>query len=171
MRIHWTLLIIILVMVDQISKWMVETMLPLQQQIDLVPFLSLFRTYNFGVAFSFLDGLGQWPLVAMTAAIIGFVFWLWRGVEPDRSFSEFGYALIIGGAIGNLIDRIWLGKVVDMILFHIDSLDFRFAVFNLADTFITIGAMAIILDEIMTWQKARKLNKTKDTKDKEVQDG
>jgi signal peptidase II len=104
----------------------------------------------------------------MTVAIIGFVFWLWRGLEPDRNLSELGYGLIIGGAIGNLIDRAWLGKVVDMILFHIDSLDFRFAVFNLADTFITIGAMAIILDEIIIWQKARKANKTKD---KEVQDG
>jgi signal peptidase II len=162
------LLIIILVMIDQTSKWMVETMLPLQQQIEVIPFFSLFRTYNFGVAFSFLDGLGQWPLVIMTVAIIGFVFWLWRGLEPDRNLSELGYGLIIGGAIGNLIDRAWLGKVVDMILFHIDSLDFRFAVFNLADTFITIGAMAIILDEIIIWQKARKANKTKD---KEVQDG
>lgn len=168
MRIYWMLLIIILVMIDQTSKWMVETMLPLQQQIEVIPFFSLFRTYNFGVAFSFLDGLGQWPLVIMTVAIIGFVFWLWRGLEPDRNLSELGYGLIIGGAIGNLIDRAWLGKVVDMILFHIDSLDFRFAVFNLADTFITIGAMAIILDEIIIWQKARKANKTKD---KEVQDG
>jgi len=56
------------------------------------------------------------------------------------------------------------------LLFHIDSLDFRFAVFNLADTFITIGAMAIILDEILIWQKARKANKTKDTEKKEVQE-
>lgn len=168
MRIYWSLLIIILVVVDQLSKWMVETMLPLQQQIEVIPFFSLFRTYNYGVAFSFLDGLGQWPLVGMTIAIIGFVIWLWRGLEKDRSLSAFGYALIIGGAIGNLIDRIWLGKVVDMILFHIDSLDFRFAVFNLADTFITIGAMAIILDEVLIWYRARQESKTKD---KEVQDG
>jgi len=168
MRIYWTLLIIILVMLDQLSKWMVESMLPLQQQIEVIPFFSLFRTYNYGVAFSFLDGLGQWPLVIMTALIIGFVFWLWRGLEVDRRFSAFGYALIIGGALGNLIDRAWLGKVVDMILFHIDSLDFRFAVFNLADTFITIGAMAIILDEILVWQKARKATKEEN---KEVQDG
>ncbi len=168
MRVYWTILIVILVMVDQLSKWMVETMLPLQQQVEVIPFFSLFRTYNFGVAFSFLDGLGQWPLVAMTAVIIGFVFWLWRSVELDRSLSELGYALIISGAIGNLIDRAWLGKVVDMILFHIDSFDFRFAVFNLADTFITIGAIAIIIDEYRIWQKTRKLDKEHN---KEVQDG
>ncbi len=168
MRIYWTLLIIILVMVDQISKWMVETILPLQQQIEILPFFSLYRTYNFGVAFSFLDNLGQWPLVIMTVIIIIFVFWLWRGLERNRMMSEFGYAFIIGGAVGNLIDRVWLGKVVDMILFHIDSLNFRFAVFNLADTFITIGAMAIILDEIILWKKSRSHNKQQD---KDVQDG
>lgn len=164
MRIYWTLIIIVLVMLDQLSKWMVETMLPLQQQIEVIPFFSLFRTYNYGVAFSFLDGLGQWPLVIITVLIIGFVFWLWRGLEAGRNLSAFGYAFIIGGAIGNLIDRAWLGKVVDMILFHIDSLDFRFAVFNLADTFITIGAMAIILDEILAWQTARKILKEHNSK-------
>ena len=168
MRIYWTLLIVLLIVIDQISKWLVETILPLQQQIEVIPFFSLYRTYNYGVAFSFLDNLGQWPLVIITVIIVGFVFWLWRGLEAGRTLSALGYAFIIGGAIGNLIDRTWLGKVVDMVLFHIDSLDFRFAVFNLADTFITIGAMAIILDEIIIWQRARKVQKEQD---KEVQDG
>jgi len=153
-RIHWTVLIVLLVVSDQISKWMVETMLPLQQQINVVPFFSLFRTYNYGVAFSLLDGFGQWPLVILTVLIMGFVFWLWSGLEPGRILSSLGYALIIGGAIGNVIDRALLGKVVDMILFHIDSLNFRFAVFNLADTFITLGAIAIIFDEFQVWRKS-----------------
>lgn len=154
-KIRWTVLIVLLVVIDQLSKWMVETSLPLQQQIELIPYLSLFRTYNYGVAFSLLDGLGQWPLVIMTTLIIGFVFWLWRGLEPYRVLSSLGYALIIGGAIGNLIDRVVLGKVVDMILFHIDSLGFKFAVFNLADTFITMGAIAIIVDEFLVWKNSR----------------
>ncbi len=162
MRIYWTLLIVLLVMIDQLSKWMVETRLPLQQQVEVIPFFSLFRTYNYGVAFSWLDGLGHWPLVVMTVCVISFVIWLWKGLEANRFLSEVGYACVIGGAFGNLIDRAWLGKVVDMILFHIDSLDFRFAVFNLADTFITIGAMAIILDEILIWQRARKETKKLD---------
>lgn len=162
----------LLVLTDQITKWLVETRLPLQQQIEVIPFFSLFRTYNYGVAFSMLDDLGHWPLVVMTLVIVAFVFWLWRGLEEGRKLSEYGYALIIGGAIGNVIDRAVLGKVVDMILFHIDSLDFRFAVFNLADTFITIGAMAIILDEILVWKKMRNLqNQSDDKQNKEVQDG
>ncbi len=168
MRVYWTLFVVLLVVIDQVSKWMVETKLPFQQQVELIPFLSLFRTYNYGVAFSLLESLGQWPLVIMTICIIGFVIWLWHSVEAGRALSELGYACVIGGAIGNLIDRTWYGKVIDMILFHIDSLDFRFAVFNLADTFITIGAMAIIFDEILIWQRARKAQKEQD---KEVQDG
>lgn len=152
---RWIILIVLLVVVDQLSKWWVETTLPLHTQIDLVPFLALYRTYNEGVAFSFLSDFGRWPLVAITIAIILFVSWLWRGLERGRSFAAFGYALVLAGAFGNLIDRISLGKVIDMIFFHIDSLEFRFAIFNLADTFITIGAIAIILDEFLHWRAAR----------------
>ena len=155
----------LLVMIDQLSKWVVEIRLPLQQQIEVIPFFSLFRTYNYGVAFSFLEELGQLPLVILTICIIGFVIWLWYSLEANRFLSELGFACVIGGAFGNLIDRAWLGKVVDMILFHIDSLDFQFAVFNLADTFITLGAIVIILDEFLIWQRLR--NKTKEL-DKEV---
>lgn len=155
MRIVWTSIVALVVLLDQFSKWLTETMLPLQQQISVIPFFSLYRTYNEGVAFSFLSGLSHWILIAMTVAIIGFVLWLWRNLEADRFISAFGYALVIGGAIGNLIDRIWLGKVIDMISFHIDSIGFQFAIFNLADTFITLGAAAIILDEILLWNRSR----------------
>ncbi len=150
--IRWILLITILVMVDQATKWWVELSLPLRAQVELLPFLSLYRTYNEGVAFSFLSGFGRWPLVMLTAAIILFVLWLWRGLEKNRYLAAVGYSFVIGGALGNLIDRVWLGKVIDMIFFHIDSLDFQFAIFNVADTFITIGAIAIILDEFLIWK-------------------
>ena len=97
--------------------------------------------------------MSHWFLVAMTLAIMGFVLWLWRNLEPGRNLSALGYALVLGGATGNLIDRIWLGKVIDMISFHIDSIGFQFAIFNLADTFITLGAAAIIVDEFLLWRK------------------
>jgi len=123
--------------------------------VPLLPFLSFFRTYNEGVAFSAFSGLGPWPLILLTVAIMVFVIWLWRNLEHDRTFTEFGYALVLAGALGNLIDRIQLGKVVDMIFFHIDQIGFQFAIFNLADTFITLGAAAIILEEILVWRKSR----------------
>jgi len=152
---RWMLLVLLLVAIDQLSKWWVEVALPLHTQVKLLPFLSLFRTYNEGVAFSFLSDFGRWPLVILISGIIVFVAWLWRGLEPGRHLASLGYALVIAGAFGNLIDRIWLGKVIDMIFFHIDSLDFQFAIFNVADTFITLGAIAIILDEYLAWRAGR----------------
>lgn len=152
-RAFWTVLIVAIVAVDQISKWLTETLLPLQEQIQLLPFLSLYRTYNEGVAFSFLSSVNDEFLIALTLAIIVFVLWLWKNLEPGRILSGLGYALVLGGAMGNLIDRLWLGKVIDMIFFHIDQIGFQFAIFNLADTFITFGAAAIIIEEFLLWKR------------------
>ena len=150
--LKWIFIIAVLIAIDQVTKYLTEAHLPLQQVVELVPTLSLYRTYNYGIAFSLFSGLNGWPLNLLTFAIIGFVFWLWRGLEPGRWLSSAGFALIIGGALGNVIDRVRIGKVVDMILFHIESLNFSFAVFNVADTFITVGAGIIILDEIINWR-------------------
>ena len=154
MRAQWIILIAILIAIDQISKWWVEMMLPLYQRVPMLPFLSLFRTYNEGVAFSAFSGLGPLPLIIVTIAIIVFVLWQWRNLDPARILSAYGYALVISGAFGNLIDRVRLGKVIDMISFHIDFIGFQFAIFNLADTFITLGAAAILLDEILVWRRS-----------------
>jgi len=152
-------------MIDQISKILSQSYLTLQEPVSIIPFWSLYLTYNYGVAFSMLSFLNGWPLSILTIGIIAFVFWLWRGLEPDRWILGLGYALVIGGAVGNLIDRIRLGKVVDMILFHTDN--WSFAVFNVADSFISIGAAAIILDEYLQWRRVRhqETNGTKEVQD------
>jgi len=136
----------ILVLFDQFTKYLVETKLPFQESVSVMPFLSWFRTYNEGVAFSFLSSLNDWALVAFTLVIIGFVLWLWNKVPPNRFYSHLGFALVLGGAIGNLIDRAMLGYVVDFVQFHTST--WSFAIFNLADIFINIGAGLIILDEL-----------------------
>ena len=123
------------------------------QQIDLLPFLALYRTHNEGIAFSMLSWLHDGGLVAMTVAVIGFVSYLWWTTAPERVISRIGFALIIGGALGNLIDRSLLGYVVDYILFHLPS--WSFAVFNMADVYISTGAALIILDELVQWRKSR----------------
>lgn len=156
MNSKWVWLIIILFGVDQASKLWVEAVLPLRQEIPLIPFLSLFRTYNEGVAFSFLSGFGPWPLIGLTLIILVFIMWLWRALPEHARLGAFGYSLVISGAIGNLVDRVRLGKVIDMIYFHIEAIGFHFAIFNLADTFITLGATAIILDEFLRWRASRK---------------
>lgn len=146
-------LALVSIALDQLSKFLTEQYLPVHQEVSLLPVLGLFRTYNTGISFSFFAGANSAVLIGITVCIIAFLLWLWRNLEKDRFLSSIGYALILGGAIGNLIDRIWLGKVIDMIYFHIDAIDFHFAVFNLADTFITLGAIAILADEVLHWRK------------------
>lgn len=141
-------LVLAAIIIDQASKIAVETWLPFQTPVGLWPFLSLYRTYNTGVAFSMLADTNMWFIVGMRLAIVAFVLWLWRRTPADRVLAHPGYALIIAGAAGNLIDKFLYGHVVDFILFHTEN--WSFAVFNFADSFITIGAGLIILDELLT---------------------
>ena len=141
------------VLIDQATKYWVETSMAMQEQIRLLPFFSLFRTHNEGVAFSMLWGLGPWPLIIIALAVVCFVGWLWRANPSERWLSHLAYGLIIGGAIGNIIDRVMHGYVVDMFLFFLEN--WSFAVFNMADVAITVGAGLVILDEIITWHKGR----------------
>nr|MCU0790455.1 signal peptidase II [Nitratireductor sp.] len=105
-RITGALLVLLFVAVDQISKYLVETGLPLQEPVQLLPVLSLFRTYNTGIAFSFLSGLDDTLLVLLTLAISGVILYLWWRSEPRQIWARLGYAFVLGGAIGNLIDRV-----------------------------------------------------------------
>lgn len=130
-----------------VKNW-VEATLPFEVPVPVIPFLSWYRTWNEGIAFSFLSFLNDWVLVAMTVLIIIFVIWLWRGTSKKKWLSQLGFALVFGGAIGNLLDRVFLGHVIDFILVHTDT--WSFAIFNLADSYISIGAAAIIFDEILT---------------------
>lgn len=138
---------------DQLIKYLVEAYLPFNQAVPVIPMLALYRTYNYGVAFSMLSGMEGWFIVGMRLVVVAFVLWLWRRTPKDRFFAHFGYALIIAGALGNLVDRLIFGYVIDYILFYTET--WSFAVFNLADSFITMGAGAIILDELLQAKKAK----------------
>ena len=150
-------LIVFALIADQIIKLLVEAYLPLQQMVPVMPYLALYRTYNLGVAFSMMADMEGWFIVTMRLVIVAFVIWLWRKTDKDRTFAHLGFALIIAGAAGNIFDRFLYGHVIDYILFHTDT--WSFAVFNLADSFITIGAGCVILDEILharATQRAKK---------------
>ncbi|MCO5732648.1 signal peptidase II [Rhizobium sp. SSA_523] len=140
--------VILAVLADQLIKVAVEAYLPLREAVPVAPFLALYRTYNLGVAFSMLDHLDGWFIVGMRLVIVVFVLWLWRRTPKDRPFAHAGFALIIAGALGNILDRLFYGHVVDYVLFYTQT--WSFAVFNLADSFITIGAGCVILDEILS---------------------
>ena len=139
--------ILLAVLLDQAVKFAVEAFLPFQEAVEVVPMLALYRTYNYGVAFSMLSGMEGWFIVTLRLFVVGFVVWLWRQTPKARGLAHAGYALIIAGAIGNLIDRGLFGYVIDYVLFHTGR--WSFAVFNLADSYITIGAGLIILDELL----------------------
>ncbi|WEX77777.1 signal peptidase II [Sinorhizobium numidicum] len=147
--------ILIAIAADQIVKYLVEAFLPFQQAVPVIPMLALYRTYNYGVAFSMLSGMEAWFIVGIRLAVVAFVLWLWRRTPKDRFFAHLGYAMIIAGALGNLVDRLLFGYVIDYVLFH--TATWSFAVFNLADSFITVGAGAIILDELLQAKKERSL--------------
>lgn len=146
-------IIVLVVAIDQAAKFWVETSMGYQERIDLLPFFSLFRTHNEGIAFSMFWGAGPWILIAVSLGVIAFVLWLWRSNPPERWLANLGFALIIGGAIGNIIDRALLGYVVDYFLFFVKN--WSFAVFNIADAAISVGAGAVILDELIVWRRSK----------------
>lgn len=142
------------VALDQLVKYLVETGMDMHVQVDVLPFLALYRTHNTGIAFSMLSDVGSVGLIVLTLGVVALVGWIASRTEPSQRLSRFGFALIVGGAIGNLIDRVWHGYVIDYVLFHLPQ--WSFAIFNLADAFITVGAGLVILDEFVAWIRSRR---------------
>lgn len=146
--------ILFALLLDQAVKFAVESWLPFQEAVHVVPMLALYRTYNYGVAFSMLSGMEGWVIVTLRLFVVAFVAWLWRQTPKERGLAHAGYAFIIAGAFGNLIDRGLFGYVIDYVLFYTET--WSFAVFNLADSFITIGAGLVILDELVMLLRAKR---------------
>ena len=150
----YALLVVAAIALDQWIKHLVETGLPFQEKLDLVPFLALFRTYNTGIAFSMFSSFGDTGLIVISLAVVAFVLFLATRIAPSQILARTGFALIVGGALGNLIDRAVYGHVIDYILFHTPV--WSFAVFNLADAFISVGAALIVFDEFIGWRREAK---------------
>lgn len=132
---------------DQTSKWAVVhffALLPGQAQ-PVLPFLDITFIWNRGISYGLLatdSELGRWLLVVMTLAICGFLAWSMRHAET--ALAQLGYGLIIGGALGNLVDRLVYGAVVDFISLH--AAGYYWYVFNLADVWISFGVVALLID-------------------------
>jgi len=135
--------VVLVVLADQGAKLTALAMLPPRTPVELVPgLLTLFRVENTGIAFSFLSG-GGLPLVVLTVVIALVVAWFWVRATEGGRLAAIGFALILGGAVGNLIDRVRLGSVVDFLYLHIG--DRPLFVFNLADTALTLGPILLVL--------------------------
>lgn len=148
------------VALDQWIKHLVETGLAMHEKVDILPFLALYRTYNTGIAFSMFSSFGDKGLIVLSLAVIAFVLYLALRSGQKQVLARIGFALIIGGALGNLVDRAVYGHVIDYILFHTQV--WSFAVFNLADAFITIGAAAVVLDEFLAWRREKSMAPSND---------
>ena len=146
-KLNWLWLSILVLVLDQLVKWWVIQEFALYQQLSVLPFFSLTLAYNPGAAFSFLgdaSGWQRWFLsgVAIVVSIL-LVGWL-KQLRINENWQACSLSLILGGALGNLIDRMVSGQVTDFLLFYYKN--WYFPAFNLADTAITIGAAMLVLD-------------------------
>ncbi|HWJ73535.1 MAG TPA: signal peptidase II [Kaistia sp.] len=134
-------IVIAVIIIDQLSKAVAEAKLAYQQFIELLPILALFRVHNTGIAFSFAHGFDSLLIVGGTALITLVVLYLWSTASEGGRIVAVGFALIAGGAIGNLIDRVRFGYVVDFLYLHLGARGLF--VFNLADVALTIGPILL----------------------------
>ena len=151
----WLGLAFLIVLVDQFTKLLVINQFALGDSQRVFSFFNLVRVHNSGAAFSFLAGAGGWQRwfftgIAMVAVVL--IVWMLRSHAGQRLFA-FALANILGGAIGNVLDRLIHGYVVDFLDFH--SRGWHFPAFNVADSAISIGAVCLILDEILRVRRSR----------------
>ena len=150
----WLSLALIVVLIDQFTKVLIVGYYKLGDVTPVTSFFNITRAHNPGAAFSFLAGAGGWQRWFFTGiAVVATVFitFMLTRHGNQRLFS-FALSMILGGAIGNLIDRLWHGYVVDMLDFYYGT--WHFPVFNFADSAITLGAICLILDEILRVRRA-----------------
>jgi len=138
----------LVVLADQATKLLVAHTLPLYQSQAVIPgFFNLTHIHNPGGAFGFLAGQGvvvrRLVFVCMSGAAAALVFWFYRQTPPGQRWLSFGLALIFGGALGNLIDRVRMGKVIDFLDVYIGR--WHWPAFNVADSAITVGILIFVV--------------------------
>lgn len=152
----WLWLSALVIVLDLSTKWLADSTLQMYQQVPVIPGLFSFTlAYNPGAAFSFLADSGGWQRWFFIAVAVGvsvlLVIWLAR-LAREKWLEAMALALILGGALGNLYDRVVHGHVVDFILVHWQQSWF-FPAFNIADSAITVGAVLLIVD--MFWPRKK----------------
>ncbi|MBN9428697.1 MAG: lipoprotein signal peptidase [Burkholderiales bacterium] len=154
---RWLALGAFVLLLDQASKELIERLFSFGERLPvLTGFFDLTLVYNRGAAFSFLAGASGWQrwfftVLGLVAAVV--IIWLLRRHATQKLFS-LGLALILGGALGNVIDRVVRGHVVDFLLVY--WRDYYFPAFNIADSAITVGAALLIVDEFRRIRQAKR---------------
>lgn len=136
-----------IIFLDQLSKYWVLQNLDLHQAMPILSSFSIVHARNYGAAFGFLNNVGGWQTVLFSSVALGvslvLLVWLKRTSAIERQLS-IALAMVLGGAIGNLIDRLQFNYVVDFLLLHYNS--WQFPAFNVADSAITVGAILLLMD-------------------------
>jgi len=142
----------IVTIVDQLSKfWLLELLRELGPSLKIAPFFNLVMVWNKGISFGLLPstGLARWLLVAVSVGIVvGLLLWLHK---IHRLLPALAIGALIGGAVGNIIDRVYYGAVADFFDFHL--IGYHWPAFNVADSAITVGAAVLILDSLFEKEK------------------
>ncbi len=152
----WLGIALLVILLDQFTKTLIVGNFTFGESRTVTSFFNVVRVHNTGAAFSFLAGASGWQrwfFVVLGVAAAGFILWLLRSHATQKLFAS-ALALILGGAIGNVIDRLMHGYVVDFIQVHWGSRYF-FPSFNIADSAITLGAILLILDELLRVRRGR----------------
>ncbi len=144
----WVGIAVIVVLLDQLTKITMMRLLAYGQSDPVTSFFNLVMVYNKGAAFSFLSDQSGWQRYFFTGISVLaslFILWMLKRNSTQRLFC-WALALILGGAVGNLIDRVAYGHVIDFLDFHIAG--WHWPAFNVADSAITVGALLFVLDEL-----------------------
>ena len=160
--LHWLGLAFIILIADQFTKVLVVGNYKLHDSTYVTSFFNVVRAHNPGAAFSFLaDGSGwqRWFFTGVGVLAVGFIVWMLKS-HPGQKLFSFALACVMGGAVGNVIDRLVHGYVIDFLDFHWDWLApmfhrGHFPAFNVADSAITIGAVCLILDELLRVRRGK----------------
>lgn len=143
----WLWVSVVVLLVDQCTKLLADAMLVLYQPVAVIPYFALMKAYNSGAAFSFLSeasGWQRWFFVALAMGVIGILLVWLRRLPAAEVRTRLALVLILGGAAGNLIDRLVYGYVIDFIDIYYDN--WHWPAFNVADAAISVGAFLLLLD-------------------------
>ena len=153
-QLKWLWISLLIIVFDQATKQIAESMLPKHQAVNVIPYFDWYLTYNKGAAFSFLADAGgwqRWMFTVIAIVISGIIVqWLYK-LPREETMTAVSLSLILGGAIGNLIDRVYLGHVIDYIQVWLGS--YPWPAFNIADAAIFVGAVMLILSSFTTFSK------------------
>lgn len=146
---RWLWLSLVIVALDQLSKQLVESSLMVYETTPLLPYFNLTLAYNEGAAFSFLSDQGGWQrwFFALVAAVVVVVLMVWLSRLKHERLLAVSLSLVIGGALGNLVDRLFIGHVIDFLDFFYHS--YHWPAFNVADIAITLGVVLMFVDALV----------------------